>query len=136
MALLDILKNKDEAETKKVSKTKTVKKAKTEKEPASKENLSNLARSQSAVLIKKPLITEKATYLAESGKYIFIVPEEANKIEIKKAIQDIYKVKVTKINIINVKPKTIGYGKNKGQTKGMRKAIVSVFPGQKIDILK
>lgn len=136
MALLDILKNKDEAETKKVSKSKTAKKPKAEVESASKENLNNLAKAQSAVLIKKPLITEKATYLSESGKYVFIIPADANKIEIKKAIQDIYKVKVVKINIINVKPKTIGYGKNKGQTRNMRKAIVTVLPGQKIDILK
>jgi large subunit ribosomal protein L23 len=134
MALLDILKNKDEAETKKTPKAKKEKKEKTETAP--KENLANLAKAQSAVLIKKPLITEKATYLSESGKYIFIVPADANKVEIKRAIQDIYKVKVTKINVINVKPKSIGFGKNKGQTKGMRKAIVSVFPGQKIDILK
>jgi large subunit ribosomal protein L23 len=134
MALLDILKNKEEAETKKAPKAK--KETKEKSETAPKENLANLAQAQSAVLIKKPLITEKATYLAESGKYVFIVPEGSNKIEIKKAIQDIYKVKVVKINVINVKSKEIGFGKNKGQTKGVRKAIVSVLPGQKIDILK
>lgn len=141
MALLDILKNKEEKEAKKAkvaSKEATVKKAdKTEKESkVAKEALANSSNGQSSVLIKKPYITEKATYLSESGKYVFIIPADANKIEIKKAIQDIYKVKVEKLNKIKVKPKEIGFGKNKGSTKGFVKIIVTVKKGQKIDILK
>ncbi|MBP6890940.1 50S ribosomal protein L23 [Candidatus Parcubacteria bacterium] len=138
MALLDILKNKEEKETKKKKAVaKEVKEENKEKETgASKEKLSDISNGQSLVLIKKPYITEKATFLSESGKYVFIVPDNANKIEIKKAIQDIYKVKVEKLNKIKVKPKEIGFGKNKGFTKRFVKIVVTVKKGQKIDILK
>ncbi|HOU45814.1 MAG TPA: 50S ribosomal protein L23 [Candidatus Pacearchaeota archaeon] len=138
MALLDILKNKEEKETKKKKAVaKEVKEETKEKETgASKEKLSDISNGQSLVLIKKPYITEKATFLSESGKYVFIVPDNANKIEIKKAIQDIYKVKVEKLNKIKVKPKEIGFGKNKGFTKRFVKIVVTVKKGQKIDILK
>ncbi|HNZ83749.1 MAG TPA: 50S ribosomal protein L23 [Candidatus Pacearchaeota archaeon] len=138
MALLDILKNKEEKETKKKKNVaKEVKEEKKEKEiSVSKEKLSDISNGQSLVLIKKPYITEKATFLSESGKYVFIVPDNANKIEIKKAIQDIYKVKVEKLNKIKVKPKEIGFGKNKGFTKRFVKIVVTVKKGQKIDILK
>lgn len=138
MALLDILKNKEEKETKKKKAVaKEVKEETKEKETgASKEKLSDISNGQSLVLIKKPYITEKATFLSESGKYVFIVPDNANKIEIKKAIQNIYKVKVEKLNKIKVKPKEIGFGKNKGFTKRFVKIVVTVKKGQKIDILK
>ena len=138
MALLDLLKNKEEKETqKKKAVAKEVKEENKETETgASKEKLSDISNGQSLVLIKKPYITEKATFLSESGKYVFIVPDNANKIEIKKAIQDIYKVKVEKLNKIKVKPKEIGFGKNKGFTKRFVKIVVTVKKGQKIDILK
>ena len=56
-------------------------------------------------LIKKPVITEKSTANAQFNKYIFEVRNEANKINIKKTIEEIYKVKVQKLNSLNVKSK-------------------------------
>ena len=56
-------------------------------------------------LIKKPVITEKSTANAQFNKYIFEVRNDANKINIKKTIEDIYKVKVQKLNSLNVKTK-------------------------------
>jgi large subunit ribosomal protein L23 len=56
-------------------------------------------------LIKKPVITEKSTANAQFNKYIFEVRNDANKINIKKTIEEIYKVKVQKLNSLNVKSK-------------------------------
>ncbi len=92
--------------------------------------------NRSSIVIDTPYITEKTTFLAEQGKYVFIVEAKANKIEIKKAIKDIYKVDVTKVNKIKVNPKKKGWGKNAGTKSGFVKAIVTIKEGQKIEILK
>ena len=64
-------------------------------------------------LIKKPVITEKSTANAQFNKYIFEVRNDANKINIKKTIEEIYKVKVQKLNSLNVKSSQ-RYSKGKG----------------------
>ena len=90
----------------------------------------------SSILIKKPYITEKSTQLAEQGQYVFLVTKNANKIEIKKAIRDIYKVDVIRVNKIKMSPKKKGWGKNAGTRPGFVKAIVTLKKGQKIELLK
>lgn len=86
-------------------------------------------------LIKHPLITEKGTDLSRLGQYLFKVDKRANKPEIKKAIETIYKVKVVNVRIVNVKPKQRRLGRSQGMRSGYKKAIVSLAPGQKLDIL-
>jgi large subunit ribosomal protein L23 len=88
------------------------------------------------VLIK-PLVTEKASSLNESGKYGFVVDKKANKVEIKKAIEKTYGVSVEKVNtmIYPGKSKT-RYTKTKivsGRTSAYKKAIVQVAEGDVID---
>jgi len=86
-------------------------------------------------LIKKPWVTEKATILSEKGKYIFIVKNKASKPEIKKAVKEVYKVDAVSVNVINRPPKRKRFGGGrKGTQAGYRKAIVTLKPGQKIDI--
>ena len=86
-------------------------------------------------LIEKPLLTEKSTRIRENyNQYCFKVNEKANKIEIQKAIEKIFNVKVVKVN------KILSYGKKKrlGKYEGRRpdwvKAIVTLKEGDKIDI--
>jgi large subunit ribosomal protein L23 len=86
-------------------------------------------------ILKFPHITEKATNLSESNKYVFKVWQRANKAEIKKAIESNYGVTVVKVNIINIKGKEIMLGRQIGMKKGYKKAIVKVAQGQKIEIL-
>jgi len=86
-------------------------------------------------LVKNPLITEKATFLSEIGKYMFLVNDEANKSEVKKAIEGIYKVHVTKVNIINTSEKRRRLGRTLGMRSGYKKAIVTLQAGQKLDIM-
>jgi len=89
----------------------------------------------SKILIK-PLITEKATNLAVENKYVFVVARKANKIEVKKVIEGLYGVQVPKINIIKTKGKKLRYGRTEGRTKKTKKAIITLKPGEKIDIFE
>jgi large subunit ribosomal protein L23 len=85
-------------------------------------------------IIIKPLITEKISSLASQGKYGFMVAPDANKITIKKAVNVIYGVEVTDVKIINVSGKSVNYGRIAGKTKDWKKAIVTLAPGEKIEV--
>jgi len=87
-------------------------------------------------VIKSPLITEKATKLAKFNQYVFWVDKRANKIEIKKAIEEIYNVKVEKVRTINMKGKTkrIRWGQE-GKTSSWKKAIVTLKEGYQIKVV-
>ena len=84
--------------------------------------------------ILSPLVTEKSTILSDQNKIVFKVPSKANKINLKKNIEKIFKVNVTKINIINKQPrKKIVRGK-KVKVMGYKKAIITLKKGQNIDL--
>ena len=84
--------------------------------------------------IRNPIITEKATILSEQNKTAFKVHENANKKTIKKNIEKLFKVNVTKINIINQKSKMkIKQGRKTFKT-GYKKAIITLKKGQSIDL--
>ncbi|MFH1692813.1 MAG: 50S ribosomal protein L23 [Bacillota bacterium] len=85
-------------------------------------------------IIKAPIITEQSTKLIESqNRYTFKVDKKANKVEIKKAIETIFKVKVLSVNTINVLPKFKRMGKYEGYKNAYKKAVVKLAEGQKID---
>lgn len=85
-------------------------------------------------IIKAPIITEQSTKMIEShNRYTFKVDKRANKIEIKKAIEAIFKVKILSINTISVLPKYRKVGKHEGFRPAYKKAIVKLAEGQKID---
>ena len=86
-------------------------------------------------VLKKPHITEKATNLLEANQYVFEVYPDANKTEIKKAIEGLYKVNVLSVKIINIPKKRRRLGRISGWRKGYKKAIVRIKEGQKIEIL-
>jgi len=79
--------------------------------------------------------TEKAAYLGPLNKYIFKVARDANKIEIKKAINKLYKVEVKDVNIMNMPSKFRQVGRYQGRKSGFRKAIVTLKEGYKIDLV-
>ena len=84
--------------------------------------------------ILSPLVTEKSTILSDQNKIVFKIPTKANKINLKKNIEKIFKVNVTKINIINKQPrKKIVRGK-KVKVMGSKKAIITLKKGQNIDL--
>ena len=84
--------------------------------------------------ILSPMVTEKSTILLEQNKIVFKIPNGANKINLKKNIEKIFKVNVTKINIINKQNRTkITRGK-KVKVSGFKKAIITLKKGQSIDL--
>ena len=84
--------------------------------------------------VLSPFVTEKSTNLSDQNKIIFKVPNKTNKINLKKNIEKIFKVNVTKINIINKQPrKKIVKGK-KVKVIGYKKAIITLKKGQNIDL--
>ena len=84
--------------------------------------------------IVSPMVTEKSTNLSEQNKIVFKVAVGANKTNLKKNIEKIFKVNVTKINIINKQNRTkIARGK-KVRISGFKKAIITLKKGQSIDL--
>ena len=84
--------------------------------------------------ILAPVITEKATYLSEQNKVVFRVADDATKDEIAAAVEALFKVKVTKVNTLNVKGKTKRFRGRIGRRNDVKKAIVTLAEGQSIDI--
>ncbi len=86
-------------------------------------------------VIKTPVITEKSAYLMETeNTYTFEVSQGANKIEIRNAVENIFDVKVESVNVINVRAKKKRVGRYVGKTARVRKAMVKLADGNKIDI--
>jgi len=86
-------------------------------------------------ILKEPHISEKATYLSDQGKYTFKVFPQANKIQIKRAINNLYGVRVKDVRIINIKPKKRILRGIEGTKGGHKKAIITLEQGEKIEIL-
>ncbi|WP_440935697.1 50S ribosomal protein L23 [Candidatus Pelagibacter sp.] len=84
--------------------------------------------------ILSPLVTEKSTNLSEQNKIIFKVPSKANKKNIKNNIEKIFKVNVTKVNIINKQNRTKLTRGRKVKVSGFKKAIITLKKGQSIDL--
>ena len=85
-------------------------------------------------LIKKPWVTEKATDLNKSGKYVFMVKPSATKNEVKKAVKEAYRVDAVSVNVINSRGKVKHFRNVYSEKSGYKKAIVTLRPGQKIDL--
>lgn len=92
-------------------------------------------RNPHEVLIK-PVITEKTTGLMEENKYTFKVDKKANKIEIKHAVETIFKVNVIDVKTMNVQGKLKRQGKYEGLTPSWKKAIVTLKAGQRLPIFE
>ncbi|MDQ2994202.1 MAG: 50S ribosomal protein L23 [Pseudomonadota bacterium] len=81
-----------------------------------------------------PLTSEKTTRLADrQNQVVFKVMTDATKIEIKKAIEHLFKVSVEKVRVLNVKPQTVRNRNGLGQRKGWKKAYVKLSEGQEIN---
>ena len=94
---------------------------------------SNTFNDLSLRIIEKPLLTEKSTNLNQYNQYSFIVNQHSNSNEIKKAIEKIFKVKVTKINTSIMRGKLKSFKGKIGYKKDYKKAIVTLAEGNTID---
>ena len=87
-------------------------------------------------VVRRPLITEKATLLKEQSRYAFEVAKEANKRQIKEAVQVAFKVNVVKVNVMRVPGKMRRIGRRYVLTPSWKKAVVTLEPGQKIEFFE
>lgn len=93
-------------------------------------------------VLRRPMITEKNTLLSEQNKYTFEVHPNATKIMIKAAVEDAFGVDVLKVHTLNVKPKAKqrmirrGSGRIYGSSRAVKKAMVTIRDGQRIDIFE
>ena len=91
-----------------------------------------------AQILIKPVVTEKTSVEAESGRYTFVVNKHATKIEIKKAVEALYGVSVRQVNVRPTpkKERIVGRGRTIVKRKPVKKASVTLIAGQKMDMYK
>lgn len=148
MSVLDYFKKEEKPESKpgnvpekkveaKAETEKTVQKPKTVVKPVVKTSPeSSLAKNERAALIlTAPHISEKSSLLSTQNQYVFRVIPRANKPEIKKAIEALYRVKVTSVNIINRPPRPKKWQRQPGYQSGYKKAIITLKAGDQIEII-
>ena len=92
-----------------------------------------ISNERSLSIIKSPLMTEKSTNLNQFNKYSFFVSKNSNSFEIKQAIENIFKVKVEKINTLIIRGKLKSFKGSIGSKKDQKKAIVTLAEGNSID---
>ena len=96
--------------------------------------LKEIDLNKSYKIIRKPIVTEKATKLSEFNKVVFEVALKSNKNEIKDAIEKLFSVKVKAVNIINTKGKVKRFKGGLGKRNDIKKAVITLVEGNTIDI--
>jgi large subunit ribosomal protein L23 len=87
-------------------------------------------------VLLSPHVSEKATWIAEDhNQFVFRVARNATKLEVRKAVEQLFEVKVKSVQTLNVKGKTKNFGRQQGKRTGWKKAYVSLEAGQDIDFL-
>jgi large subunit ribosomal protein L23 len=88
-------------------------------------------------VLRRPVITEKNTVLsAERNQYAFEVARNANKVQIKEAVEKAFSVRVVAVNVSSVPGKMKRMGRHRGMTPGWKKAVVTLTPGDKIELFE
>lgn len=112
------------------------KKADAKKAPDASEHVATAASDQAAATILAPIVTEKAASLSENSVMVFKVAQNANRVQVRNAFRELYNVTPVKVNIINVRGKRVRFGRQRGQRVGMKKALVTLPKGTRIDIFE
>ncbi|MDP2859546.1 MAG: 50S ribosomal protein L23 [Bacillota bacterium] len=87
-------------------------------------------------ILIKPIVTEKTNLGMSKGRYVFMVKREANRTEIKRAVEEIFKVTVTSVNTANIMGKPRRMGKYEGKRPDYKKAVITLAEGQRIKLFE
>lgn len=87
-------------------------------------------------ILIRPIVTEKSTALMEQGKYTFRVPLVATKVQIRQAVEQIFKVKVQAVNTMRYEGKVKRLGRTQGRRSDWKKAVVTLKPGETIELFE
>ena len=95
---------------------------------------------EAAQVILRPVISEKSMDQTQRNKYTFAVHDDANKLQIKSAVEELFKVRVTDVNVLTSKPhekrRNTKRGRSRGFTPAWRKAVVTLAPPDKIEFFE
>lgn len=129
MSILNKIIKKKEAPKKTLKKEKKSKDAKVKKA-----KIKTSVNTAAYKFLKKPLVTEKGTVLETQGKYLFEVSKNCSKEDVKRAVRQVYGVAVKAVNVLNVRGKKRGSRGRSGFTGDHKKVIVTLAPGESIQI--
>lgn len=129
-----LFKRKKESSAK--GQTAKKKQGKQQKRSAAAKKRQISSQSRAFAVLKRPLLTEKGTFLGALNKYFFEVDQRATKQEVRKAVEEIYGVRVIKINMIRQLGKARRSGKVAGRTRNWKKALVTLQKGNSIELFK
>lgn len=87
-------------------------------------------------VLKNPVVTEKSTLLQENGKYVFHVHIKASKHDVRRAVEEMFDVKVTSVNTLRTHGKVKTYGRNRSKQPDTKKAIVTLASGDTIQLFE
>jgi large subunit ribosomal protein L23 len=87
-------------------------------------------------VLRRPVITEKDTFLKNWNKYTFEIAQDANKLQVKEAVEKAFNVTVLDVNTMTVKGRVKRRGRFLGKTAGWKKAVVTLKPGDKIEFFE
>jgi large subunit ribosomal protein L23 len=87
-------------------------------------------------VVIRPIVSEKSYALIAQNKYTFRVHPDAHKTQVRQAVQEIFNVKVTDVQTMTMKPKPKRRGWTSGRTRGWKKAIVELAPGDRIELFE
>lgn len=97
-------------------------------------NNATVSKERMMEILRRPVITEKATLMAEHNQVSFFVPMDADKFEVKAAVEELFKVKVTSVNTLISKGKTKRFRGRPGKRADAKKAVVTLAEGNSIDV--
>ncbi|HBC06564.1 50S ribosomal protein L23 [Thalassospiraceae bacterium LMO-SO8] len=97
-------------------------------------NNATVSKERMMEILRRPVITEKATLMAEHNQVSFFVPMDADKFEVKAAVEELFKVKVTSVNTLISKGKAKRFRGRPGKRADAKKAVVTLAEGNSIDV--
>lgn len=135
MAILDFFKKKERRKKLEAGGSRAPIKAEPEEQKEGLKEIELGSSTSAGLIFKQPHITEKSAGASEAGVYVFRVHPGFSKPDIKKALQDLYKVKVVSVNIISVPSRRRRVGRKVGVRPGYKKALIKLAEGQKIEFV-
>ncbi len=133
MGIFDRFKSKKEKEVKGLAQAPAKEKPAKGGKPAVKSGAAPVS-SELVGVIAKPLVTEKSAVLASKGQYVFVVAQDANRVQVRAAVKAAYGVTPVSVNIQRVRGKAVRFGRIEGRRKSWKKAIVTLPKGKTIDV--
>ena len=118
------------------AKKKTTPKAKAKTETKKQKKAAQIVSKKATHALLGPVVSEKSAQLSDRGVIVFRVADDANKVEIRNAFRELYKVTPVRVNVMKVRGSQVRFGRMRGRTKDYKKAMITLPKGTRIDIFE